>query len=674
MKLEFELAKSQLLESLRDMTRRPSAAKSTPTTAAQTTAAIEATSDVSFTEAAEQTSQLLQQWMTLFRQESLRPLMQLLQRAPELGHPLLALATALRDLHANDQEMRAATDWLEALAQFVDTPEHAEGPAPHFGAAQRATQWLGKATALLTSQASVPPQARATTGEVLRFLATSLHESPLTFEQELFALPVAQQAGLTPTELQTLSHHVEPMRLALLLIAARRADRPHDPDTTRSLTAGLRQAIQQEQSALLVVESWEAQLHPTQLKNFDPSKLATVHTLAEGATVVSEHDEAALWLQALSIKHGVLPDTAWQLEAGEVHPESGAPATVSARDAALQGALFYTTHFPIGLHRLHFRVHDDEADTEGLAEFLLYVVREYGAEEKPPSQQHPPPQQQPHGNPYQQHALAPPTPTPLLGTIAVRLNTPFILTTPYQHDRTIAAPLQVAFHFLADQVAPATRFSRRDFLTLAESPEAGQFRAAVRALAQQGIGGFDRYLDALQGLFTRLESTLPGSATTLERAKHYLRNEVLLYLVGKRGAGTSVTTPIVAGTSRGDVLASVLCTTAGVMAAAEHTADALVHFASAAELATTKPYFLNRLEEFFRALRHRLPATTPGPAEAAALLGTLPILPPGPGFRPARGLTTPKAALFAQYLRVQDRADENTQHGNQADSRNFSRS
>lgn len=663
MKLEFELAKSQLLDALRDVTRKPGAAKALPPDATQTaTGSSDAALDVSFTEAAEQTSQLLQQWMTLFRQESLRPLMQLLQRAPDLTHPLLALAATLRDLHAKADDMRAASDWLDGLAQFVEAPEQAEGPAPHFGATQRAAQWLNKATALLTAQAQMPAHARATTGEVLRFLATSLRESPLTFEQELFALPVAQRAGLAPTEFQALSHHVEPVRLALLLIAARRADRPHDPHITQQLTAELRQAVEHEQSPLPQIEQWEATLRPTQLKSVDTAKPPTVLSLAAGAATVTEQDDAAILLQALSATHGVLPDEAWQLDVRGPNPDATPSPTVSTRDAALQGALLYTTHFPLGLHRLRFRVRDDEAEAEGLAEFFLYVVREYGEEEKPPSQQHPPPQRHPHGTPYQQQALAPPKPAPLLGSIAVQLQAPFILTTPYQRERSIPAPLQVSFHFLADLVAPATRCSRQQFLTLAESPEAAHFRAAVRALGSQGIKGFDHYLDTLQQLFTRLESVLPGSATTLARAKHYLRNEVLLYLVGKRGAPATTTTPIVAGTSRGDVLASMLCTTAGVMAAAEQEADALIHFASAADLATTKPYFLNRLEEFFRALRNRLPATTPAPTEAAALLGALPVLPPAPGFAPARHLTTPKATLFAQYLRVQEAATPST-HG-----------
>lgn len=571
--------------------------------------------------------------------QTMRPMAQLVQAMPGMLDSMYALFTALKQHGANARTMGDAVNLMELVAHTARArTQQLPAGLQHMGA-QHANQWLRQTQLILTQQQTFPQGSRALPDEVLRLLGFALRERPATFENELFALPVLQRAGIDLTTYQRLAHQVEPIRLALLIIEATRRAHAGEAETLGQLLTDLRAAHTDPRGMGALVASWEQRLKPAQLHTAPPGDPA-VHVPAETIAQIPQGARHALLLQALSEKNGVLPDRQWRTDA--------------AIPLDIQAGLLATVAYPPGLHRLRLSIPDLEEDDEAMIEFLLYIVHgvededdgDEAGEEK---------RQQPGQGRMQRRFLAPyeaqaaPPDTPVAGQIAVALAAPFILTQRYDPHATIPAPLQISFHFLLDLVAPATRQSREHFLTFAQSSTAAQFRQAVLQLGRQGIAGFEDYVESLQQLFARLESAAPSARDTFAHAKTFLRDEVLLYLMGKSAPGK--TTRLLEGQPQGDVIASICATAGGSCARAGHTGDALIWMGDAARLAHHRPHFLQHLGRFLAQLRQ----TLSGHAEDTPASPTMDAI-PVPFLPPAKGALftapDPDAVLFAEHLRV----------------------
>lgn len=522
------------------------------------------------------------QWPTVG--PALRDLVQrvLPQQTPQTVGLLLELCDAL---HVLDNTLATASARTAAL------------PLPAL------PQWLHQLQTVIAAQPQMPSATRAETDTILQLFRFAAQERPATFEHELFALPVLQRAGFNLTDYVATAARVDPMRLALLYVAAER----HDPATIADLTHAVRATLQSDaapDALASLLTQWEARLQPTRLTPIDAPSPAVAARVASdvsaplvGVTPVSGDATVLIPLQAVSRQMGVLPAAAWTATLGNIplHVlEWNGCAWMAGTAAARQRA------------RIGVRTGAGHGTWMDVLAHWLRGFDEAPAESSPAARA---------ADAYAQSADPVELSAPLFGAIDLSLATPMILTRRY-HEQAIAAPLHVSFRFLADVVDPRTRYSRADFLRLAQSPGAQRFRAAVRALDTQGVAGYPAYIDALGALF----AGLPCQSEALIRAQHFLRDEVLLHLMGK-AAHRNERIDHLQRLPRGDLLASICATTAGALALQARRSDALLHFTDAAQLAQTRPYFLQQLEQFLQHLRRSADAAH------SAYAPDLPMLP-----------------------------------------------
>lgn len=602
MQILTELARTALIDTLLRATRdvqkpggsSPRAATATSVTSLQLTAV------------AEEIMQLLEKLLPTpeVRSQELPVMLRFAQQAPDLLDSFTRVLGTLVGLGASEETLSESIDMMGQMGRLVS--ERASSPGAKLGSEQQAGQWMREVETLLNAQESMPPSSRATTAEMIRFLSLALRESPDTFEQELFAVPVFQKAGFDLTTYQMMADQVEPARIALLMIAS---DNKGDPALKNQMFSEMRQALSSASGGLAdkpllpVVEKWEKIFKPQQPLSTRELNIK-FHTLKEGLALVPEGRERGLVIQALSRKTGLLPDRSWQIgkmadigligQTGEIASDMG--------NVGLLGSLLLTQAFPAGLHRLKCRVRDNKC--ESFVEFLLYVVQGLSEEEEESQGKEKNQKRQRQG--YDPVEIETVPSRSVGGSIDLSLNAPVILMAPYQKDSVIPAPLQVSFKFLANIVDPKTLFSRRSFLTLAESAEAADFRRAVHLLSAKGLAAYDGYVRALQNLFEKIESAIPSGRKSLDQARQYLRNEVLLYITGQsEGGDKQAVVKMMEKSPKGDVMASICATAAGVLARADRVGDALIQFADASAFAESRPYFMEKLEDFFSALRKK---------------------------------------------------------------------
>lgn len=513
------------------------------------------------------------------------------QQWPDLGNAVHGLLQAVLP-----QQTPKTVELLLQLFQQLQTLQAAQSASLPLPALP---QWLHHMTALIVAQPAMPAAAQAGTDTLLQFLQYAARERPNTFEHELFALPVFQKAGFSLSEYVTTAAQVDPLRVALLVIAADTSDQgAGTPLMLHALRDALRTTLARPENFVQTIAEWEQRLQPsvmpihaasTRPMAMPPQSLQ--HAAPSAWSMASEGmpqpTAAMLPLQAVSRQQGVLPADAWQVAV------NGVPMEI----LEWQGSAWVASSL---VYRPKTRAQVRAADGQSAwLDLLSYWFRE-GDEELAAET----PSANLSGTPYDRSYDSVDIMQPLFGAIAVSLSTPMILTRRYR-EQTVDAPLQMSFQFLADLVDPKTRYSRTEFLRLAQSPTTSRFRASIRALGDEGLPAYAEYVDALAALF----AGLPCQGATLTRAHHFLRDEVLLYLMGKSHNRES-RFAMLERLSQGDLLASVCATTAGALAAGAQTSDALIHFADATEVADSKPFFMQHLEKFLRHVRQTVPVNS----------------------------------------------------------------
>src|SRR5262249_24219750 len=154
-------------------------------------------------------------------------------------------------------------------------------------------------------------------------------EYPQTFSQELFAMPVAVSSGLTLTDYQAATSQVEPVRLALLLIAAKK----EGGIPLAAFVTELTNTLKEGKSILPVIHQWELSLRPPVTPSKTEGLPFLIHVLSEGFGQFKKDSKEALLLGALTPQEGLLPDASWQ-------------AVPDAGIEAIQGSLMMLGAYP----------------------------------------------------------------------------------------------------------------------------------------------------------------------------------------------------------------------------------------------------------------------------------------------------------------------------------------
>ncbi len=593
--ISIEAIRASLMEDL----LRATQVKSQPKDAAsfaqvlQPFAGTEVASKTDLTPLVQQVVNLIEQAVTLPAQRGpiVQHLASTLRQMPQVLPAVLSFLTVLKKQPDVEPAVIAqAVELTDLITMTANNRVPVLNTIAQAGPTQQAAQMIAMVSSIVEAQRTLPPQVALPTSEVLSFLSEVIRTNPDTFENETFATQVLQRVGIGLPEYVPMANDVEPLRLALLVITATRK-----PRELELLVNSLTQAVREGTSTLPIVERFEARLHP-QLPIEVPANNPRLHLPGIGTITLREGSGDVVLAQAISRQEGVLSDSSWQV-------------TVDDRDLSIMGSLLPLSALTAGLHHLKLRVREAKG-SGSVAKLIVYVL---GADEAEPAEESLASEEkeeraQALARYTDAVTIAPPVPEAVEGEISFALNAPVILMTPYDRERTVPAPLQARFHFLVDFVSHATRFSRESFLTFSQSQEAASFRRAVDELATRGIEAVERDARSLERLFARLTQALPAQASILARARSFLQQEVLLYLMGKRSLDGMHAAPpqvlkMIEASPEGDVIASIAATAAGLSFLAHGAGDALICLRDAVHFAETKEHYLGLIGRYFDTLR-----------------------------------------------------------------------
>lgn len=637
MELNLENIKTQLFQALSESTSASISLKSTPQQSFQDhLKENQIAHQVHLNTNLERIIKIFERFMgSRIAMEEIKPVVILIQKSPVLAGPLIDFLSTLKVGDGEDQERKLALglkvihSWARQLSQ--DLPKDHPYIVQKFGREPKLLQWIRVATSLLQGiKPGTHMQNQPTAVDVLQWMAATLKEAPKEFERQLFALPLLLKSGFSLEEVQALSQIEDPIEVMRILIAVLKnsgedlqgafnssfdlkllfnnllGKKPlHEVKALNAVVSQVRTLLNNDPQQLLpLLEQLKRSLNlPIRLLSSvnDPAS-KSFHWPEEGIVVSRLGEEKLLPIQAVTQNDGLLPDDMLVVK-------------TSAQEIALRGSMITSALFPLGFHRILIK---KKGKADAFWELLLYVVRGKDEQSSPQEDQsgttdHKNDEKVPEEfevalNEFtgpDQVDIKPTLLTPLSGEISFQLNAPFLLTqAPFKKVEQEPSPLYVSFHFLADVVCPQTRFSKNDYLTLESSAACTQLRTSIQQLSQVGLKGFNEYSLNLDRFFESLKGVLPKGLKSVDQAKRFLRDEVLTYLMGKEKEDKNIRMGEVS--DEGDVVASILGTTGGLSALGRGFSDALISFKDATEWAKTKPFFMQRLDEFFFALKQNL--------------------------------------------------------------------
>lgn len=552
----------------------------------------------------------------------LRPLVSVLLELPEVTDEVIDLLVQLKASAADNETIKNVIKLLDVInSQAQKETQHLPIPA-RAAARQSFVQSIRQFIAIVDAQSNLPPSVRISPQDLALFFNHAWNERPAAFQNELFSLPVLQRNGFTLNEYLSLAEKVNPLRLSLTLIAFEKIG----TSALKSFIANLRNALQTNQSIEKIVEQ---AIKRYQIK--EPASFTTDHArfLYEGIATLPTNKNRAISVQAVSRKLGLLPDDAWTV-------------LPNAENRLINGALLYTISLPVGLHRLTFKVKDGDEE-EAIAEFLCYML--FGLSEEEEKEERNPKERskKERRHSFTNNKLL--TSTPVGGELTLTLNSPFILMHPF-NSQSIPAPIQVHFQFLSTIIQPQYRWSRDHFLTLHESVNARLLRGSIHRLHKEGLKGVGNFLQQLNGFFNMLTPIFPHGEKSLEQAKRYLRNAVLLYFMGK-SPETMPAAKLIESSTQGDVIASLCATTSQAMSLCGEWSNALIQFADATKLADHQHYFKWKFEQFLQQIREYF-----SDEKTQSYKINPPLLPPTVNDTKQKS-ATPNADLFLKHYRTE---------------------
>ncbi|QQR81792.1 MAG: hypothetical protein IPJ69_06785 [Deltaproteobacteria bacterium] len=438
--------------------------------------------------------------------------------------------------------------------------------------------------------------------DLVNYLSFSLQENPDHFDQELISLTFFQKNKIDLSLSQKIMNVIEPVRVALILAKLKKLS---DPAALQEFVKDLKKVQDRPDDLRDLIEKMEIEIKPSRFEAPEDLPFNT-HFLNDKTLYIPQGKKEYVSLQALGFEGKV------------VHPDQ-----ITGLDPSLiswNASLLATSQIPAGLHHLKAHFKDEEGD--GWFDFWLYILKEYGDEEpsqKKSSQQDKESEEKKNEKREEKKETVYKTPydsvslnqspeilrTPVLGKFEFQVKSPYVFVKPYNPKQIIPAPLQVGFHFLVDWVNPDTRYSRQKFLNFSESEEVKVFRSSLHELSREFLSAYPLYQKSLETLLSQIKTFLPPHFETWGKVERFLKEEVVLYLLGKKIEDQEF--KIMEKSPRGDVLAAVCGTAANLLALTGHIPEALVSFKDAVDLSHSKPYYLKKIETFFDLMKHKTP-------------------------------------------------------------------
>ncbi|MBF0492110.1 MAG: hypothetical protein HQM15_04965 [Deltaproteobacteria bacterium] len=423
----------------------------------------------------------------------------------------------------------------------------------------------------------------------LDFVLLSKQEQQQHSTEELFALSVFLKAGFKLEEYILAAEHENPVKIALVLIEAQKEENAN-PQLTQfvqskaflNLVNELKGNLLEKDIFLQKLETFIQKLKPelpeiiprntppnitqNRVQNSIPGN-SKVRVLQEGFIESSSTQDEKIPLQALSTEDGLIPPAQWNIQ-------------TSANQIALQGSFLVLRQFPPGLNPLKLEVKNSRRKERSDFSIFALLTQSFLGEMDSEQEKESTTKNSFLINHYQLNPLEKEPNSLLLGALAFSLNAPVFLTEGFS-GKKIPAPEYFEFYFLMDWIHPDKRYSRKDFLTLAESQESKKLRESLTQLNQEGLSAFEDYQIALKNFLKKIKENIPEAKASLKEAEVFLTQEVKKYLENKNpGPGKN---QLLEAMPKGNLMASVLRKTASLCEEGQQFGEALIHFAEASK-------------------------------------------------------------------------------------------
>ncbi len=569
----------------------------------------------------------------LFSQPTLQkklfhPIMKLIQNAPE------SLEVFTKSIHSLEKQ-RATPELLTRFTNFATKLADKFIPSHNHQASLKQVQFhqiMQQVSHFIDAQNSISPTEKLSVEQSVQLLKLIAKETPQSIDRELFALPIIQKAGISTELYQQIAHHIEPIRFALLIIEAQKT--PQSSTVIAQIMSQIQLAFDNKQPLDSIIHFWEQQLMPITPKEFTPANAMDIHYPSKEIIHLPQNNSHGILLQAISPTEGVLPDSSWQ-------------PMMDSKEIALLGSMLIGSELPQGFHHIKYRLNTRKKENTFI-NLLLYVLNDdeyeaYSELEKKPSQK------TPSNSPY--HSDSTSFHQVGQGEISINVDSPYILLAPYSKKDIISAPLNLTFRFLYRFVDPDYKYSRSEFLTFKRSAISQKFNKSIQLLNEKGIQSYSDYSDSVDNLFVELSHLFPLGQINFKQAQKFFKDEVLLYLAGKRS--NSIITQrekTILNSNHGDIMASICQRAAGLMAIANEHSQSLIHFADSISFAKTKPYYMQTLQKYLTMLSASDSTTNTYQNDQSMLS----LLPPNTREQSQVYRQTPQASEFISHYRMRN--------------------
>lgn len=436
--------------------------------------------------------------------------------------------------------------------------------------------------------------------KVLNLLLSSLKDQVPHQTEELFALTVFLKAGFKPEEYILAAAHENPVKTALVLIAAQKNEEIEvSAKPLQVLVKELRTHLLDKDAFLESLKVAVEKLKPNfpeefttdpLIKNILPanSQNNKIKVLQEGFIESTTTGDEKIPLQALSMEDGFIPPTQWIIQS-------------SINQIALQGAYLMLRQFPAGLNAIKMEVKNSRNKSKSSFNIFALLTQSFLSSDIEDSKAE---YRYPENIAFDRYQVQGPereANSLLLGSLAFSLDAPVFLTQGFSGEK-ISAPEHFEFYFLMDWIHPDKRYSRKDFLTLSETEESKTLRLCIQQLNKEGLPAFENYQKAVKNFLNKIQKCIPEAKSSLREAETFLNQEVKKHFENK--SNPEEKNQLLEAMPKGNLMASILRKTASLYEEGNQYGEALIHFAEASK-GDSENQSVGKLDNLLQKLRKR---------------------------------------------------------------------
>ncbi len=526
----------------------------------------------------------------------IRAFVEISKNFPELAKPLVNFIADQQDIFKNQATLLRAVELVKDLKEIyiqqmpLQSEKVREVIAFNINTELQRISKLVQAV-FLSAKEDMPAK---TAQQIIDLLSFSLKTSPEHYEKDLAVLPLLLETHFDLPDYPSIKEIIDPVYLALLVINTRKR-----PEKAAELFYDLQQLLNEQLKPEDFVKKWQEKVPEAKVPVALDVKNNEV-VLLKNSLLVSDPE--------IFKKHLSLPI---------YHTPNGFVDTqqlefwLEQYQKSIWPSMVFLGLLPKGLHEITLR---ERQSKKSIFKFLFQMNSD-------PVDVEP-------DNPSPPSEISFPTNSfmaPWGGQLDFMLDPPLLFKHPLLATKPPKTPWNIKFRFLTDYVDERYQLSNKYFLSFGESPEVKKLRDAIFLLNQEGIHHYQEFVGAVDLYLDKMANLLPDAKNLFSKTKRYLREDVLLLLMGKPVKRKEYG---VKQAKSGDIIASVYATSAGVSACMGQAGESMIQLCDAVKFANHKSYFLSLLKDFFKVLKGSVQNLDREQALRSLWESSLPLLPP----------------------------------------------